>query len=401
MNRQVGSEILYGTALIVRDQGPISRAAIARTLNNSPSTIGRAVDYLLNQGLLIEVGQSSSTGAGRPPILIQFNPEIGGVIAVDLRLTEAHAAITNLAGDIQDRAIRDISIENEEKSVSDLIALIRELVDKSDSLPIEAIVIGAPSLVDAERGVLEWAPSLGWENIPLKRILEKRFHIPTLLENDVNLAALGEYWKGAGKSVENNLIFVSAGTGIGTGIILDGKLYRGATNAAGEVAYFITDVKVLRDNAMQFADLENRVGREGLIRMSQIVAQRYPTSQLADLLFREKDNIRTRDIFQLAELGDQAARIVFNELVEILTIVVCNISVLLDPEMIILGGPSNWKWTSIISEIQKYIGSSLLRSVNLQPSQLGQDALIIGGAYSALQYLTIFDMVNREYPSKI
>ena len=176
MNRQVGSEILYGTALIVRDQGPISRAAIARTLNNSPSTIGRAVDYLLNQGLLIEVGQSSSTGAGRPPILIQFNPEIGGVIAVDLRLTEAHAAITNLAGDIQDRAIRDISIENEEKSVSDLIALIRELVDKSDSLPIEAIVIGAPSLVDAERGVLEWAPSLGWENLPLKRILEKRFH---------------------------------------------------------------------------------------------------------------------------------------------------------------------------------------------------------------------------------
>lgn len=391
MNYQVGSETLYATAKIVRDYGPTSRAAIARALTISPSTIGRSVDYLLSQGLLIEVGQSTSVGAGRPSIMLRFNSEIGGVITVDLRLTEAHAAITNLAGDIQNRAIREISIKNEEKSVSDLIALIQELADSSDSPPIEAIVIGAPSLVDSERGVLEWAPSLGWRNIPLKQILEERFRIPTLLENDVNLAALGEFWRGAGQSVKNNLVFVSAGTGIGAGIILDGKLFRGASNAAGEVAYFITDVKVLRDNAMQIAHLENRVGREGLIRMAQIVAQRYPTSQLADLLYRERDSIRTRDIFQLAESGDQAARIVFNELVEILTVVVCNISVLLDPEMIILGGPSDWKWTGLISEIQEYIGSSLLRSVNLQPSQLGQDALIIGGAYSALQYLTIFE----------
>ena len=111
MSKQVGSEILYATAQIVRDQGPISRAAIARILSISPSTIGRSVDYLLKQGLLVEGGQSTSVGAGRPSIQLQFNPEVGGVITVDLRLTEAHAAITNLAGVIRDRSIRDISVE--------------------------------------------------------------------------------------------------------------------------------------------------------------------------------------------------------------------------------------------------------------------------------------------------
>lgn len=384
----MGNDLHYAIAQTVRDQGPVSRAQIARALGVSPSTIGRSVDYLLEQHILEEVGTSATTRAGRPSILLCFKPDTGSVITVDLRLTEGHAALTNFAGDILSRAVRDIAVEGVPESIAELAGLIQELVDAADpARPLRAIVVGAPSLVDARDGVIEWAPSLGWKDVPLQQILEERFGLPVLLENDVNLAALGEFWRGAGQTVRNNMVFVSVGTGIGAGIITDGKLYKGATNAAGEVAYFITDVKILRDNAMQIADLENRVGRAGLIRMAQIVAQRYPTSQLADLLYREQGQIRTSDILQLAEMGDQAARVIFNELVEILTIVTCNIAVLLDPEMIVLGGPSDWKWDRLIPEIQHYIGASLLRPVNLQPSQLGNDAVIIGGAYSALQFL--------------
>jgi glucokinase len=250
-------------------------------------------------------------------------------------------------------------------------------------------VIGAPSIVDVDSGIIEWAPSLGWNRLALRNILEQEFHLPTLIENDVNLAALGEYWKGSGHSVQNHMVFVSVGTGIGAGIIINRELYRGATYAAGEVAYFITDVNVLRDNAGQIGNLESRVGREGLIRIAQLVAQRYPSSQLATLLSQNQSIIKTREILQLAEQGDQAALVVYSELVDILTIVICNISVVLDPEMIVLGGPSDWNWSGLIDAIQNRIGSALLRPVKLKPSELGNDSLILGGTYSALKLITL------------
>jgi predicted NBD/HSP70 family sugar kinase len=389
----MGNDLHYAIAKTVRDYGPLSRAEIARSIHVSPSTVGRGVEALLEQHILTETGSRTPTKAGRPSTLLQFLPRIGSVITIDLRLTEAHAATTDLGGKVLDRTVRDLRPAGDapadpHQSVEDLMTLIQELIDRLEpDLPLQAIVVGAPSLVGATDGVIEWAPSLGWQDLPLRDLLQGRFDLPVLIENDVNLAALGEFWKGAGRSVSSNLVFVSVGTGIGAGIIIDGRLYRGATNAAGEVAYFITDVKVLRDNAMQIADLENRVGRDGLIRSAQIVAQRYPTSQLADLLTSQSGTVRTSDILLLAEAGDQAARVIFNELVEILTIVACNIAVFLDPEMIILGGPSDWRWSSLIPEIQRHIGSSLLRPVNLQPSQLGNDAVILGGAYSALRFL--------------
>ena len=256
------------------------------------------------------------------------------------------------------------------------------------------IVVGAPSIVDSASGIIEWAPSLGWENVALQAILENEFKLPALVENDVNLAALGEWWRGAGRSAAENLVFVSLGTGIGAGIIINGELYRGATNACGEVAYFITDVGILRDEAGRIGSLENRVGHDGLIRMSQLVAQRYPTSGLADLMRLEAERADPRSIIDLALADDRAARVVFNEMTDILTIVIANLAVALDPEVIVLGGARDWDWPALVEAIQLRIGAKLLRPVNLCPSALKNDALILGGVYSALQHLRIFN--NKE-----
>jgi predicted NBD/HSP70 family sugar kinase len=384
------SDDLLAITRIVRDRGPISRAEIARLLHMSPSTVGRAVDTLAATGVLLERGQAPGNSPGRPSISLQFNPEIGSVLTVDLRLTEAYAAVTDYCGQLKTSAARQLSVDNTQHSLPDLVDLINSLISEMrGKLPISSLVVGAPSLVNIHEGEIEWAPSLGWDHLPLRSILEEEFNLPALIENDVNLAALGEFWKGGGQSVHENMVFVSVGTGIGAGVIINRKLYRGSTYAAGEVAYFITDVNVLKDNAMHIGNLESRVGREGLIRIAQLVAQRYPASQLAELLSRQRGTIKTREIMQLAEKGDQAALVVFNELVDTLTIVICNISVMLDPEMIVLGGPSNWNWSRLIEAIQNRIGATLLRPVNLMPSKLGNDALIMGGAYIALERVTL------------
>jgi glucokinase len=393
------NEAFFEVANIIRNQQPISRAEIARLFGMSPSTVGRVVEHLLHNNLILEGGQrTAGAGAGRPSIPLEFNARAGSILTVDLRLTEAYAAVTDLAGNILVSDAQQLSLSDTQQSLQDLISLIRFLYDSNPSeVPVQAIVIGAPSIVDVETGLIEWAPSLSWSDIPIKEILEEQFHVAALVENDVNLAALGEYWKGAGHKVKKNMVFVSVGTGIGAGIIINSQLYRGATHAAGEVGYFLTDVNVLRDNVGKIGNLESRVGREGLTRTAQLVAQRYPASKLAELFSTSGSRIETREILALAQQGDQAANVVYHELVNILTIVICNISVMLDPETIVLGGPSDWNWTDIIPAIQKLIGESLLRPVNLKPSELGKNALIVGGAYAALPLLPLYNSKNNVF----
>jgi len=389
------NEDYLSIARLVRAQGPISRAEIARILDMSPSTVGRLVDALIGFDLLIERGQRPGNSAGRPSILLEFNNQICSVLTVDLRLTEAYAVITDLSGHPLASATRSLTIGNTRQSLDELLGLIHKLLqDASELPPVRSIIIGAPSIVDVDTGIIEWAPSLGWNSVRLRNILEDEFHLASWIENDVNLAAIGEYWKGTGQKVKKNMVFVSVGTGIGAGIILNGSLYRGTTFAAGEVAYFLTDVGVLRDNAWLVGNLESRVGREGFIRMAQLIAQRYPASKLSEYLSKANGPVDTREVLHLAEKGDQAALVVFNELVDILTIVICNIAVVLDTEMIVLGGPSDWDWQDLTLAIQNRIGSALLRPVDLQPSQLGHDAVIIGGAYTALNLL-VFNQRNN------
>lgn len=382
----------YEIARVLRDHGPLSRAAVAHQLGGSPATIGRAVDYLLTKGLIREIGEMKYGGLGRPSRLLELNPLVSTILSVDLRSTEAYAAVTDLMGNILATSKQSLTQGNAERSIPELILLIQNLISSSTHLPPPAIiVIGAPSIVDADAGIIEWAPSLAWVDIPLKSILENKFNVPVLVENDVNLTALGEFWKGAARQVRGNIVFVSVGTGIGAGIVLNGELYRGATYAAGEVAYFVTDVNVLRDNAGKIGNLESRVGQEGLIRMSRLIAQRYPTSRLAELLSVRGQNTQTQAILALAELGDSAALVVRQELVDILTIVICNIAVLLDSEMIILGGPNDWNWSNLIPSIQDRIAAALLRPVHLVPSELENNALILGGCYSALEILPLWN----------
>ena len=379
----------FRVAQVVRDREISSRSEIARDLDMSPATVGRVTDRLLAADVLQEIGQQPANGAGRPSTLLQFNASIGSVLTVDLRKTNASAAMTDLGGNILARLERPLTGGNTERSLAELLDLIRGLLSAPSPHPcVAGIVVGAPSIVDSETGIVEWAPSLGWRSVGLRQLLAHEFSLDVLVDNDVNLAAIGEYWKGAGRSVRRNLVFISIGSGVGAGIIINGELYRGATNAAGEVSYFITDVDVLRDNVGQVGNLENRIGSDGLVHMAQLVARRYPSSQLSRLLNECGDCVATAPILALAESGDPAAQIVYRELVNILTIVICNTSVVLDPEMIIVGGPENWNWPNLITAIQGQIGSALLRPIRLVPSELGSDALIMGGAYAALRFLS-------------
>jgi len=390
MKRTNNNNLPYKIVKLVRDHDSLSRAGIANLLDKNPTTIGRIVDTLISKNILLHTGEKITGGIGRPPELIDFNAQFASVLSVDLRLTEVYAVVTNLAGDILRTTKQSLACDHPKRSVDQLFETIGNLLQTTTELPpVSAIAVGAPSTVNTE-GIIEWAPSLGWRNVPLKQRLEGEFGITAIIENDVNLAALGEFWIGAGQKSKQNMLFISVGTGIGAGIIINGELYQGATNAAGEVAYFITDVNILREDGGEIGYLENQIGRDGIIRSSQLVARRYPTSKLSELLSQSGTHIRTRKIFQLAEDGDVAAGVVYRNVIDILTIIICNSSVMLDPEIIVLGGPSDWNWPMMIKAIKDRIGTNLLRPVPLVPSELGNNALILGGTYAALKRLPVF-----------
>jgi predicted NBD/HSP70 family sugar kinase len=142
----------------------------------------------------------------------------------------------------------------------------------------------------------------------------------------------------------------------------------------------VIDIETIRDRVGQLGYFEERAARLGLIRRSRIVAQRYPTSRLAILLNRNEENIKVKDVFNLVIEGDPAAKVVFDETVDLLAIVISNLFVLLDPEVIVLGGPSDWNWGIIVDAIRDRTGYSSFRPVQITTSNLGVDAVIIGGA---------------------
>jgi len=151
--------IYYEIARVVRDQEALSRAAISSNLDKSPTTVGRAVDHLISENVINETGEKERTGVGRPSKLLKFNESYCSVLTVDLRSTEVYAAVTDLAGNILTTSAQNMASGDTAKSIQDLIELIRSLCQAAVNLPpIAVLVIGAPSIVNAEEGPVKKDP---------------------------------------------------------------------------------------------------------------------------------------------------------------------------------------------------------------------------------------------------
>ncbi len=301
---------------VIHEAGGASRAEVARRLDLSPSTVGRIANALIAERRLVEVEPAPAKRSGRPSTCLRVNPGLGSVIALDLRLTEAYAVRADLDGKVLAQAVRPLSLTQGMASVQELLELLRELIAMGPPTPpLHAVVVGAPSIVNDLTGEVEWAPSLGWKNLPLGRMLSEALGLHVRVENDANLAALGEFWKGVARGARD-VVFVSVGTGVGAGILLNGKLHHGSTHAAGEVAYFVSDINAILDGAGRIGSLEMRVARDGILRLAHLLAQRYPASRLADLISRVGPELRAQDVFSLALEGDPAAQVVFAEAVD-------------------------------------------------------------------------------------
>jgi predicted NBD/HSP70 family sugar kinase len=223
---------------LIRDGDGTTRADLAKRTGLARSTITQRLDQLQGLGLLKEVGGSQSTG-GRPPMRLAFNEDAALVLAADLGATHSRLAITNLGGRVLAEDRGDIEIADGPEVVLDWVekrfgALLAEAGAERDA--VAGIGIGVPGPVEHSTGLPRNPPIMpGWDGFPIPERFAASFGAPVLVDNDVNIMALGEHWS-HWREVEH-LLFVKVGTGIGCGIVIDGRIHRGADGAAGDLGH--------------------------------------------------------------------------------------------------------------------------------------------------------------------
>jgi len=322
---------------LLRQHGPCSRADLVRYSGLSAPTISNGVAYLHNMGLVEAMGPGSSNG-GRPPQLIRFNSKLGYVIGADIGTSVVRAAVADLDGAVIEEWVAGTNSNSTPKRVTALLLdCIRNLLSRH-KIPADkvlALAAGVPGITNARSGTVLSAPILtsGWGDVCLRQILETEIGIPAAIENDVNLAAVGESWCGTARGVKN-FVFLTVGTGVGAGIFVDGRLYHGSDWTAGEIGYlYVPGTEEAPLAIHRPGSLEGIIGARAierswrkLCRADHRRGRRLP--QVTSVA----------DIFDLAAKGENPAAVILQRTARILADAITNVCIILNSSLVVLGG---------------------------------------------------------------
>ncbi len=356
---------------LIRRQGPISRTEIGRALGLSLPTVMRIVNNLLAEGIVSDTGEMESSSSGRRPQLLEYNKHNGLVLGIDLGGTKIYGTLANVGGEILVERYMDWRGAGGEDKYRTLLDLIQQLLASRPvtDTPVRGVAVGAPGLTLHQTGVVCWAPALDWRDVPLKEMLEKEIRLPVFVDNDVNLAVLGEHHFGIGQSARN-LVLIAIGTGMGAGLIVDGELYHGAHEAAGEVGYLLPEREALGKHYDRFGAMESIVSGSGIAER----ARRRLAAPASSL-----DDITAKEVFEAARRQESWALELVEETVDYLTMTIANISTVLDPDLVILGGGVAYSADFLIPPILAKLDGLIPYIPRIEASNLGYRAAVMGG----------------------
>lgn len=230
--KQINKDIIKQ---VVKENGPISKPEIAHITKLSLPTVNKIVDTLVEEKSIKVKGLGESVG-GRKPMLYEINAESGNIIAIYFEGDYIKSADANIVGEIQGKKQVSIDFKSKETVLACTFNIIDDLFKISKT---RAIGIGVPGVVKKDGTIYNIPNITDWEGINLKQILEERYGVPIFIENDVNLTAIGTYYRQLNKQYKD-VVYIYFGKGIGSSLIINEKLYKGATNFAGEISYMIT-----------------------------------------------------------------------------------------------------------------------------------------------------------------
>lgn len=372
----------------IRRDGPMSQSAIAERLDVSLPTVMRIVDRLKDEGFVRPLNDKEWSG-GRRRSLLEFNAESYIVLGIDLGGTKMYGALSDLGGTVLDEVNIGKHGTSGEDSYDRLVTLIDTLLasPKAHGRKVRGIGVGVPGITLHQQGIVKWAYTLQWKDFPLKARLSDRYELPITIDNDVNLAALGELWFGAGQNAQN-MILIAIGTGIGAGIIIDGALYRGSTEASGEIGSMVPGREFLGKDFRDFGALESVASGTGIAARAREVLK----AQGARI---DLDGVTAEVVFEAARQGQAWTSGVIDETVDFLAMVIANLTVTFDPEVIILGGGVSRSADMLIEPISRRINGAVPALPRLVASRLGLRAGVMGAITNVLHNTSDYYVVRK------
>ena len=314
------------------DHETISRAEIARLTHLTRTTVSNIVSFLLDEGLVEEVGLGESLG-GKAPVLLSLVADSRYLIGVDLEQDKFIGAIVNLRGEIKE----EIEIPTQEKDGQEAINLIYQILDQllaTELNPIIGIGVGAPGLVNSKEGIVINAVNLDWVNLPLADLLNTRYNLPVSILNDSQAAAIGEYVYGREHKPNENLIVVNVKHGIGAGILIKGKLFQGDGGGAGEIGHVVVQKDGILCRCGKRGCLETLASTRAIIQRAQLLAPEAKNSVLP----KESEEISLEAIEDAFLAEDALAQKIVFEAGHYLGASIANLISILNIQNIILTG---------------------------------------------------------------
>ena len=252
---------------------------------------------------------------------------------------------------------------------------------------IKGIGIAVPGITHPEQGIVELAPALEWVNFPLKQRLVDRFKLPTIVENDVNLSALGELWFGKIRDIKN-LVLITIGTGIGAGIVINGMIYPGAHHMAGEIGYFVPDSSHFGKKYPGFGALEQYASGTGIANRARILLKdQWPAGKL--------DNLTAEDVFSAAREHDSWAEEILSDTVDYLAQAIASVALCVDPEVILLSGGVSRSADLLIEPILGKLTGIMPFLPLLEVSNLGYRAAVMGAIVQLLRMTSNYYLLHK------
>lgn len=373
---------------IIRREGPTSRTAIAEKLNVSLPTVMRIVDDLVKEKLVVGIDEKQWSG-GRKCALIKLNATEHLTIGLDLGGTKFYGAVTDLGGDLLCEETMSHHGTKGEASYNLLVELIEKLLQqaKGTGRHIMGIGVGVPGVTFHDRGIVEWAPSLEWRNFPLGERLKKHFNIATIVDNDVNLSALGEVWFGVGREA-NNLVLINIGTGIGAGLVIDGALYRGTHEMAGEIGYLLPGREYLNRDYPGFGALELLAAGTG-------IASRGRDALVRRNGLNHSDSLTAENVFEAHRRGEKWAGKIIEDTIDYLSIAIAAVITFFDPDVVALGGGVAQSGDLLIGPITKRLTGKIPHVPPIIASSLGTRAAVLGAMINLLHNISDFYIVRK------
>lgn len=360
MLRLVNRRILLS---IISDRQPIPRAEIAKISGLNKATVSTITGELLRDQYIIEDGFGRTTPiGGKPPTPLRINEQRFGIFGLDIRADETILALS----DFHSHLVARCSFETEAEPQEFLTKIGQEIgklrAEHRDFIEFAGVGVSLPGLVDNHSGTFLMSVVLPWHNVPVVEWLEEATGLPVIVDNSARCAALAEIWHGKAQYAHvRNLLYVSVSTGLACGLVIDGSLYRGGNNTAGQFGHI----------PVELHGLECRCGLRGcwdLYASDKATITRY--QRLQGLPEGQEPTIR--QLIELVESGDQAAAEAVRETARYLGIGITGLINGLDPEVIVIGGEITKAWELvepvIAEEVKRNLLSPRARNISIRRS---------------------------------